>query len=172
MEFIAALNEIASRIGLGAFEPDESGSVTLLFDGEHEVSFVPDGAEGVVYFQSEIADAGALREGECRALLEASLSGANGAAFAINRQLGKVLIWKRYGEFASGAVLEKEINEFLGQAIRWKRRLAEGAGGDIGGGGEAGSFGAAGAAFDGGGGANAGDAPGHLGFMMGSFIQV
>lgn len=40
MEFVAALNEIADRIGLSVLVPDETGSVTFLFDGKHEVSFV------------------------------------------------------------------------------------------------------------------------------------
>lgn len=126
MEFIAALNEIAARIGLSALAPDETGSVTLLFDEKHEVSFVPDDGECAVYFQCELGDSNALQAGDMRVLLEASLAGANGAAFAINRQLDKVIIWKRFGEFASSAALEKDINEFLGQAAFWKQRLAEG----------------------------------------------
>ena len=156
MEFIAALNEMAAKIGLSALEPDETGSVTLLFDGRHEVSFVPDSAEGTVYFQSELADSGSLRAEDMRALLEASLSGANGAAFSINRPLDKVVIWKRFGEFASSAALEGCINEFLGQAIRWKQKLAEG-----------GLFSGAAAQE-----ASAADGRVSLGFMTGSFIQV
>ena len=129
MEFIAALNEIASRIGLGALEPDESGSVTLLFDGEHEVSFVPDGAEGVVYFQSEIADASSLGDGDCRSLMEASLSDTDGAAFSIGSETGKLILWKRFGEFPSCAALETAINEFLGQIACWQEQLEGGLGG-------------------------------------------
>ncbi len=55
--------------------------------------------------------------------MEASLADADGAAFSINRQTGKVILWKRFGEFPSCAVLETAINEFLGQIARWQERL-------------------------------------------------
>ena len=110
-----ALNELAAKIGIGRIVPDGTGSVTLLFDGKTEVSFTPDADESVVYLQSEIADASSLGDGDCRSLME--------AAFSINRQTGKVILWKRFGEFPSCAALETAINEFLGQIARWQERL-------------------------------------------------
>ncbi len=128
MEFIETLNELAAKVGLGKVELDDTGSVTLLFDGAYAISFTPDAAEDAVYFQCEIADASSLSYSDARALLEASLAATNGAAFSIDRMLEKVILWKRFGEFASCAALEKAINEFLGQIVRWKERLARGDG--------------------------------------------
>ena len=126
MKFIETLNELAAKVGLGKVELDDTGSVTLLFDGVYAISFTPDAAEDAVYFQCEIADASSLSHGDSLALLEASLSATNGAAFSIDRPLEKVVPWKRFGEFASCAALEKAINEFLGQIVRWKERLERG----------------------------------------------
>ena len=132
MEFMEALNELAAKIGIGRIVPDGTGSVTLLFDGKTEVSFTPDADESVVYLQSEIsvvylqseiADASSLGDGDCRSLMEASLSDTDGAAFAIGRETGKLILWKRFGEFPSCAALETAINEFLGQIARWQERL-------------------------------------------------
>ena len=115
MEFMEALNELAAKIGIGRIVPDGTGSVTLLF--------TPDADESVVYLQSEIADASSLGDGDCRSLMEASLSDTDGAAFAIGRETGKLILWKRFGEFPSCAALETAINEFLGQIARWQERL-------------------------------------------------
>ena len=117
MEFMEALNELAAKIGIGRIVPDGTGSVTLLFE------FTPDADESVVYLQSEIADASSLGDGDCRSLMEASLSDTDGAAFAIGRETGKLILWKRFGEFPSCAALETAINEFLGQIARWQERL-------------------------------------------------
>ena len=125
MNIFEAMNELTGRAGIGRVDPDENGGATLLFDREHEVSFVPEEGDGVC-FQCEIGDAERLGEGGCRALLEASVSATDGAAFAIHRALGKVVLWKRFGEFASGADLEQAINGFLGLVIAWKARLASG----------------------------------------------
>ncbi|MBQ7650131.1 MAG: type III secretion system chaperone [Victivallales bacterium] len=125
MRIIELLNELAFSIGIGSVTPDETGSVTLLFDNEHEVTFMPDdGAD--VFFQCEIGDASMLDADGCRALLEASFSQTDGAAFAIHPALQKVVLWKRYGEFASRAEFEKVINDFLGLVVSWKQRLASG----------------------------------------------
>ena len=123
MDFTEALNELAAKTGLGRIVPDDTGSVTLLFDGRTEVSFTPDADESVVYFQGEMADASNLGDGDCRSLMEASLSDTDGAAFSIDRQTGKLILWKRFGEFPSCAALETAINEFLGQISRWQERL-------------------------------------------------
>ena len=126
MEFLEALNDLAARIGLGRIAIDETGSVTLLFDEVHAISFTPDDVERAVYFQSEIADTSCLTEGDFRKMLEASLTDTNGAAFSINLPLEKIVLWKRFGEFSSCSELENAINEFLGQIVRWKDKLANG----------------------------------------------
>lgn len=74
MEFVETLNELAAKVGLGKVELDDTGSVTLLFDGAYAISFTPDTAEDAVYFQCEIADASLLSYSDSSALLEASLA--------------------------------------------------------------------------------------------------
>ena len=93
MEFMEALNELAAKIGIGRIVPDDTGSVTLLFDGKTEVSFTPDADESVVYLQSEIADASSLGDGDCRSLMEASLSDTDGAALPAGRR-GLTEVWR------------------------------------------------------------------------------
>lgn len=128
MKLADAMNELARAAGIGPVVPDGDGSVTFLFDGEHEVTFSPE-PDGCVVLQCEIGDAETLADGACRALLEASYSETGGAAFAIHRTLGKAILWKRHGEFESTAALEKAVNGFLGQVVAWKKKIA---GGDLG----------------------------------------
>lgn len=125
MTFSESMDELARTAGIGPVATDEEGGVTLLFDGEHEVTFSP-APDGGILFLCEVGDADRLGEGACRALLEASFSGTGGAAFAIRRDLGKVVLWTRHGPFASSAGLERAVNDFLGHAIAWKKRLADG----------------------------------------------
>lgn len=126
MEFRNAMNELAASIGMRPVVPEESGGFTLLFDGEHEVAFEPDG--GDTLFHAEAGEAAGLDREALLSLLEASLLGAEtgGAAFGVHRALGTVVLWKRYGEFSSAAELEKALQEFLGLAVEWKRRLSSG----------------------------------------------
>lgn len=126
MELIHAINEWAAAIGMRQVEADETGGFTLLFDGAHEVSFAPDG-NGTV-FHAEVGDAERLDREGALSLLEASLlgAGAGGAAFGVHRELGAVVIWKRFGEFSSRADLETAISEFLGQVVVWKGKLSAG----------------------------------------------
>lgn len=125
MDFRQTVNAFAADLGLAAASPDEDGSVTFLFDKAHEVTFSPvDG--GDILFQCEIAEADLLGENGCRALLEASFAETGGAAFAIHRALGKVVIWIRHGEFASSTSFRKAIDDFLAQVVAWKKRLAAG----------------------------------------------
>ena len=126
MKLITLLNKLAASIGIGSVIPDETGSVTLLFDNEHEVTFMPDEGDSTVFFQCEVGEASQLGSDGCRALLEASFSQTDGAAFAIHPALQKVVLWKRFDEFVSLAAFEKAINEFLGQVVAWKQRLASG----------------------------------------------
>ncbi len=126
MRFIDLMNELAASVRIGSVTPDETGCVTLLFDNEHEVTFMPDEENDAVCFQCEVGDASRLGFDECRTLLEASFSQTDGAAFSIQADLQKVVLWKRYGEFASLNSFEKAINDFLGQVVAWKQRLALG----------------------------------------------
>ena len=124
MRFIDLMNELALNARIGSVTPDEEGSVTLLFDNKHEITFMPD-EDDAVYFQSELGDASQLGFNGCKTLLEASFSQTNGSAFSIHPALQKV-IWKRYGEFASLNAFEKAINDFLGQVLAWKQRMTSG----------------------------------------------
>ena len=126
MELIHAMNELAAGIGMRAVEADETGGFTLLFDGVQEVSFAPDG-DGTV-FHAVVGGAERLDREGLLSLLEASLLGAGtgGAAFGLHRAAGELVLWKRYGEFSGRADLEAAIGKFLGLALEWKRRLAEG----------------------------------------------
>ena len=126
MRFLEVLNELAVNIGIGQLVPDETGSVTLLFDTKHAVTFMPDEDGEAIFFQSEVGDASQLGSNGCRVLLEASFSQTDGAAFAIHPTFQKVMIWKRFGEFSSLSEFEKAINDFLGQVVTWKQRLASG----------------------------------------------
>ncbi len=126
MKFLEVMNELTTRMGIGRVSFDETGSMTLLFDGEHEVTFMPEEGGEAIFFQCETGDASRLEGDGCRALLEASFTQTDGAAFAIHHELDKVVLWKRFGEFASSAELEKAINDFLGLAVEWKKRLASG----------------------------------------------
>ncbi|MBO5490273.1 MAG: type III secretion system chaperone [Desulfovibrio sp.] len=50
-----------------------------------------------------------------------------GAAFAVVRNLGKIVLWKRHDDdFPDVAALERAINSFLTAVITWKGRLASG----------------------------------------------
>ena len=125
MKFSEAMNELAAASGIGPITVDGTEGATLLFDGEHEVTFAPE-TDGGVVLQCEIGDADVLGDGACRALLEASYSETGGAAFAIHRALGKVVLWKTHGEFESCSAIEKAVNDFLGQVVSWKKKLADG----------------------------------------------
>ncbi len=126
MNILDAINELFAAAGIGRVTPDDAGCVTLLFDGEHEVTFMQDPDDGAVCFQCEMGDASRLGADGFRALLKASFSETDGAAFAIHPVLEKIVLWKRYGEFASRAELEKSVNDFLAMVITWKARLASG----------------------------------------------
>ena len=126
MKFTEIMNELAAHSEMGSVSPDDTGSITLLFDNEHEVTFMPEENGDAVYFQCEIGDASQLGQDGCRSLLEASFSQTDGAAFAIHHELDKVILWKRFGEFSSRSELENAINDFLGLVVAWKKRLASG----------------------------------------------
>ena len=120
------MQELAASAGMGSVVPDESGYITLLFDSEHEVVFIPEDDGVATSFHCELGDASQIGSDGCRVLLEASFAQTEGAAFAIQPELQRVKLWKRFGEFASPSELENAINDFLGQVVAWKHRLKTG----------------------------------------------
>ncbi|MDR3323448.1 MAG: type III secretion system chaperone [Zoogloeaceae bacterium] len=125
MRFEDVLAEFGRVSGLGELVLDDSGSCSLLFDGEHELNFVGGREDDAVFLYGIAGGAGTLRDAEsCRSLLTASCLGAEtgGAAFA---QYGNSLIlWKRHDRFVDYSALEKAVNDFLAQLIHWKEKLA------------------------------------------------
>ena len=128
MRFKNAIDELAAAMGLQPVTTDDSGAFSLLFDDRYEVSFSPDDGDCTVVFHADIGDASALGGDEARALLEASLLGAKtgGAAFSIDPAAKRVVIWRRYGEFADCDDLKTALAGFLGQVVFWQERLASG----------------------------------------------
>ncbi len=128
MKFIDVLGDFSEKIGLGRLEPDADGSVALLFDDLHEITFTPDADDGSLLMYCEIADADRLDREDLARLLKASLLGAKtgGAAFAIHGALRKIVLWKRHDDSFSGvADLENRVNAFLAQVIFWKEHLED-----------------------------------------------
>ena len=128
MKFKAAMDELAVAMGMPPVTPDGSGDFSLLFDDKFEIGFSPDEEDDSVVFHADVGDALELAEGDCRALLEQSLLGAKtgGAAFSIDPRAKRVVIWKRYGDFADRSELESALGQFLGQVVFWTDRLANG----------------------------------------------
>lgn len=126
MRFSNVFSEFTEKCGLGA-PVQADGEKTLLFDGIHVVTFQCNKEDHSVILSSEICDAAQLAEDEWEMLLEASLLGAQtgGAAFAVSRKLGKVVLWKRHDDaFEDVVALEKAVNTFLAAVITWSGRLA------------------------------------------------
>ncbi|MCR5562451.1 MAG: type III secretion system chaperone [Desulfovibrio sp.] len=126
MHFNDVMRELAEKIGVGPLQFDDNGSVAMLFDNEHEITFTPNPDDCSVLFHAELGPA-PLHDGKaCLKLLTASLLGAQtgGTAIAVHEALGNVVLWKRHDEnFADCAALEQAINRFLAQVISWKKQL-------------------------------------------------
>ena len=128
MQFSDAMRELAENSGIGPLQFDADGSVALLFDGEHEITFTPDAEDRSVLFHAELGPAPLQDASACLKLLTASLLGAQtgGAALAVHEALGAVVLWKRHDDsFADRADLERAVNLFLVQVIAWKERLKQ-----------------------------------------------
>ena len=124
MQFSLALDELAHKCGLGSFEP--GGELSLMFDGRHTVTFQCDADDRSVVLFAEICDVDALNPDSLGDLMEASLLGSQtgGASFAVARNLGKLVLWKRHDDdFPNVAALERAINSFLSAVITWKDKL-------------------------------------------------
>ncbi|MCR5562250.1 MAG: type III secretion system chaperone [Desulfovibrio sp.] len=131
MQFSLVLDELAKKCGLGSFEP--GGELSLLFDGQHTVTFQSDPDDRSVVLFAEICDVDTLSPDRLGDLMEASLLGSQteGASFAVARNLAKLILWKRHDDdFSDVAALERAINSFLSAVITWKAKLAEGARGE------------------------------------------
>ncbi len=126
MQFSDVMRELAAKIGIGPLQFDADGSVALLFDGEHEITFTPNAEDRAVLFHAELGPAPSRNSAACLQLLTASLLGAQtgGAALAIHEALGTVVLWKRHDDsFADCSDLERAVNLFLAQVIAWKEKL-------------------------------------------------
>ena len=126
MLFTDVMHEFAENTGIGPLRFDADGSVALLFDGEHEITFTPNAEDRSVLFHAELGPAPTQDGAACLKLLTASLLGAQtgGAALAVHEALGAVVRWKRQDEgFADRAALEHAVNVFLAQVIAWKEKL-------------------------------------------------
>ncbi len=128
MQFSLVLDELAQKCGLGSFEP--GGELSLMFDGQHTVTFQSDPDDRSVVLFAEICDVDTLSPDRLGDLMEASLLGSQteGASFAVARNLGKLILWKRHDDdFPDVAALERAINSFLSAVITWKGKLEGGA---------------------------------------------
>lgn len=126
MNFDVVMDELVRKMGIGSLKVDDKGSFSLLFDDEHELFFTPDKDDRSILFYAEIGDISNLHTENYQHLLSASLLGAEteGATFALNKNLGKLVLWKRYSEnFEDLTNLEQAINVFLGQVIAWKEKF-------------------------------------------------
>ncbi|MBR4607133.1 MAG: type III secretion system chaperone [Lachnospiraceae bacterium] len=126
MQFFAVMDALARKCGLSGVEPRDS--LSLLFDGQHDVTFQCNRSDRSVLMFTEICDVTDMRGSWAEMLLQASLLGAQteGAAFAVSSRLGKVILWKRYDDaFEDESALEQAINTFLTAVITWKDRLAK-----------------------------------------------
>lgn len=126
MTFVDIIREFGEKIGIDALTFDDEGSVTLLFDGEHEITFTPDADDHSVLFHAEMGSASHMDSNSYMKLLTASLLGAEtgGAAFAIHEALGNIILWKRHDDvFNDCADFERAVTAFLGQVIAWKDKL-------------------------------------------------
>ncbi|MCR4666802.1 MAG: type III secretion system chaperone [Desulfovibrio sp.] len=128
MHFDKAFADFSTKYGMGAsFQADRE--LTILFDNRHAVTFQCDDEDKSVIFSAEICDVGDLARNGFEMLLEASLLGSqtSGAAFAVVKELGKVVLWKRYNNaFDDVGELEQSINRFLAAVITWKQRMTSG----------------------------------------------
>lgn len=126
MEFAKLLEQLGQTTGISDIALDAQGSCTLNFDGEYDVTFTVDTEDASVMFHCEVAPY-TQNDAECfRTLLSASLLGAktDGGAFALHEAVGKIVLWKRHGEFVDYPALEKAINRFLAQIVFWKQQLS------------------------------------------------
>jgi len=126
MKFDLLLEQLGSATGLDGVALDASGNCTLRFDGEHDITFTGDAEDRAILLHSEVGDAAGLSSESYRALLQASLLGAEtgGSSLSVYGDPGIVVLWKRYNDaFEDYSSLEQAINRFLGQTIFWKNKL-------------------------------------------------
>ncbi len=126
MQFNDVIHAFGEKIGIGSLAFDTDGSVGLLFDGEHEITFTPDAEDRSVLFHAEVGSASFLDRDACQKLLSASLLGAEtgGAAFSVHEAQGLIILWKRHDDgFEDVSAFERAVNAFLVQVIFWKDAL-------------------------------------------------
>lgn len=123
MLFKHLLQELGASVGLEGLAPDADGSCSLLFDGEHELTFTPDDSEEAVFVYVHVADRDVLQEDTARALLAASCLGAetDGAAFGLHGD--SLILWRHYEGFTDLSALQKAVNALLAKVVEWKEKL-------------------------------------------------
>ena len=128
MELTALFEELGTSMGIDRLTFDADGQCSLLFDGEHEVTFLHDQGDHALIMYCEVGKLSAQADDICRDLMQASLLGAEtgGAALSLDSRLDTIVLWKRHDEnFDALPLLEQALNAFLTQAIHWKTRLAQ-----------------------------------------------
>lgn len=128
MELSTLLEELGTSTGLDGLAFDADGQCSLLFDGEHEVTFVRDPEDRSLILYCELGKLPAQADGLCLRLMQASLLGAEtgGAALSVHGAQNTVVLWKRHDEnFEDLTALKQALNAFLAQVIHWKERLPE-----------------------------------------------
>lgn len=129
MDVTAVLAELGRQTGLGQLGLDAEKRCTLCFDGVHNITFEHDAEDHALLVYGIVGSSAGLRTvGDYRALLEASLLGAQtgGAAFGVHAATEELVLWKRLGdEFADYAVFATALNDFLAQFANWKKKIPE-----------------------------------------------
>lgn len=127
MEWTTTLESFGDSIGIDHLAPDVDSSCSLLFDGQHEITFTHDAEDHSLLMYCEIGSAAGLTKEACLTLLKASLLGAEtgGAALSIHDRLDQVVLWKRFDDNALGTeTMHMAVDDFLAQVTVWKKRLA------------------------------------------------
>lgn len=127
MQYEEIIHTFMAKMGLETSNIDQD-SLTLLFDDNYEVTFYANPDDHSVIFSCEIINDQYLKPEAAKTLLELSLLGAktDGAAFSLHRELGAIVLWKRFNNFFENvAEFENAVNKFIAQIILWEEKLPE-----------------------------------------------
>jgi hypothetical protein len=124
------LHSFGERLGIGPVETDENGLGQLVFDGRITVDIEVQGEGNGLRL---LGVAGVLppgdRAGLYRRLLAANLE-SDGPAFAIDENLGEVLLCRRVDAPVEVEAFEAVLAAFVDALETWQGRLADGEGKD------------------------------------------
>lgn len=122
--------ELCATSGLSNIEFTAQGTLTLCFDGLHNITACLNAEDNAVLFYGVVGPAAALsQEGVALRLLQCSLLGADtgGGALGLYEPAQTVMLWKRYDDtFASVDALRQALETFLAELVRWKQIWADG----------------------------------------------